>query len=162
MKKFKRGFAASALVLALAGIGVVGPVSQASALSGTTGKGCTAYQYARGGYASCIANIQRMLNGINASYGSHYGGYSLVVDNSFGPKTDTQVRRFQKFANLKVDGLVGPKTWNELCFYAGQVNFNYKSSGATRNAAWNAAYNAGCYVEKQASGNPGYKTISRY
>src|SRR5690606_22488428 len=102
------------------------------------------------------------LNGINQSYGKHYSGYGLAVDNSFGGNTKTQVQRFQRFANLTADGVVGPKTWNQLCFYAGQVNFNYKSSGATRNAAWNAAYNAGCKVEKATSTGIGYVTVSRY
>lgn len=103
-----------------------------------------------------------MLNGVNVGYGSRYGGYGLTVDNSLGTSTYTQVRRFQKFAGLTSDGIVGRKTWNQLCFYAGQVNFNYKSSGATQNAAWRAAYKAGCYVEIETSTGIGYKTISRY
>lgn len=162
MKKIRKSVTAGALALAVAGLISVAPAEPAHAYSGTTGKGCTAYQYSRGGYASCIANIQRMLNGINQSYGSSYGGFGLAVDNNFGPNTDTQVRRFQQFARLTSDGIVGAQTWNKLCFYAGQVSFYYPGSGTTRNAAWNAAYNAGCYVEKSAAGSPGYVTISRY
>ncbi|MFC5337970.1 peptidoglycan-binding domain-containing protein [Leucobacter denitrificans] len=150
------------LALGLAGFGVVAPAAQAEAYSGTSGKGCTAYNYTNGGYAACIGYIQKMLNGINQTYGKSYGGYGLAVDNQFGPKTKTQVQRFQKFAHLTADGIVGPKTWNQLCFYAGQVNFNYSSSGSTKNAAWSAAYNAGCKVEKATSTGIGYVTISRY
>lgn len=162
MKVLRKAAIVVALTMALTGVGAVAPSSQAEAFSGTSNKGCNAYQYSRGGYSSCIAAIQRMLNGVNLSYGSSYGGYGLTVDNSFGANTDTQVRRFQKFARVTSDGIVGRNTWNQLCFYAGQVNFNYGSSGATRNAAWQAAYNAGCYVEVATSTGIGYKTISRY
>lgn len=39
-------------------------------------------------------------------------GYSEVgtIDGSFGPKTDSAVRRFQKDNGLAVDGLCGPNT----------------------------------------------------
>lgn len=162
MKVLRKTAIVAALTIALTGVGSVAPSSQAEAYSGSSNKGCNAYKYARGGYSSCIATIQRMLNGVNVGYGSRYGGYGLTVDNSFGTSTYTQVRRFQKFAGLTSDGIVGRKTWNQLCFYAGQVNFNYKSSGATQNAAWRAAFKAGCYVEIETSTGIGYKTISRY
>jgi peptidoglycan hydrolase-like protein with peptidoglycan-binding domain len=162
MKKFGRGIAGGALALAIAGLCAIAPVTAANAASGTTGKGCTAYQYSSGGYASCVGQIQRMLNGINQTYGSLYGGYGLAVDNAFGPNTRTQVVRYQGWARLTADGIVGANTWGKLCFHAGQVNFAYPSSGATKNAAWQAAYDAGCYVEKPASGSPGYVTISKY
>ncbi|OKH40546.1 hypothetical protein NIES2119_02740 [[Phormidium ambiguum] IAM M-71] len=42
-------------------------------------------------------------------------GYSLKVDGDFGPRTEDAVRRFQKSHGLKkVDGIVGPATWNAL------------------------------------------------
>jgi peptidoglycan hydrolase-like protein with peptidoglycan-binding domain len=41
-------------------------------------------------------------------------GWSIAVDGSFGPDTDTIVRAFQTEKGLKVDGVVGPNTWNEL------------------------------------------------
>ncbi len=37
-----------------------------------------------------------------------YGGYNLSVDKSFGAKTDTAVRAFQKANGLTVDGWFGP------------------------------------------------------
>ncbi|MGG5175244.1 peptidoglycan-binding domain-containing protein [Pseudarthrobacter sp. J1763] len=162
MGRIKRLIAGGALAVSLAGAGMIIPASSAEAYSGTSGQGCTAYQYSRGGYASCIGNIQRMLNGINYQYGRSYGGYGLTVDNSFGPATDTQARRFQGWVGLSTDGVVGKNTWNRLCFYAGQVNFYYSSSGATKNGAWQAAYNAGCYVEVPTSTYPYYRTIKRY
>jgi len=39
---------------------------------------------------------------------------SIVVDGSFGPKTEAAVKEFQKNNNLAVDGSVGPATWAEL------------------------------------------------
>lgn len=162
MKFLRKSAVVGALAIALGGIGAVGSAVPAEAYSGSTGHGCTKYAYARGGYASCIANIQKMLNGINVTYGNRYNGARLVVDNSFGPATQTQVKRFQSWAKLAPDGSVGPKTWQQLCFYAGQVNFNYERRGTTKKSAWMAAYDAGCYVEKAASSGRGYVTISRY
>lgn len=41
-------------------------------------------------------------------------GNQLVVDNSFGPKVDFAVRKFQKEKGLEVDGSVGKLTWTKL------------------------------------------------
>lgn len=35
-------------------------------------------------------------------------------DRKFGPSTDQAVRRFQRGANITVDGIVGPQTWTKL------------------------------------------------
>lgn len=164
MSKWISGAFASLLVSTVVAAGLALTAAPANAYSGTSGKGCTATQYSRGGYSTCIGYIQRMLNGIDSAYNESYGytGYQLTVDNSFGANTETNVRRFQTWTHLTSDGIVGPNTWNKLCFYAGQVNFAYSSSSAAKRAAWNAAYNAGCIVEKPASGSPGYVSISRY
>lgn len=42
-------------------------------------------------------------------------GYVLVIDGDFGPKTEAAVKDFQNKQHLKVDGIVGPLTWNALC-----------------------------------------------
>lgn len=40
--------------------------------------------------------------------------YPLSADGDFGTQTDRQVRRFQSFENLKIDGVVGALTWAAL------------------------------------------------
>lgn len=41
-------------------------------------------------------------------------GYLIKVDGKFGDKTKNAVEKYQKKKNLKVDGIVGPKTWDKL------------------------------------------------
>lgn len=41
-------------------------------------------------------------------------GATLLVDGSFGPKTDNAVTNFQRATGLHVDGIVGQQTWAKL------------------------------------------------
>lgn len=45
---------------------------------------------------------------------AHLGYYTVRIDGSFGPITDTAVRRFQREYAPPVDGIVGPITWGAL------------------------------------------------
>ncbi len=59
---------------------------------------------------TCVKYIQQLVN---------YFGYTkpaLVVDGAFGPKTDAAVRTLQRWFVLRVDGIVGPQTWNVICY----------------------------------------------
>jgi peptidoglycan hydrolase-like protein with peptidoglycan-binding domain len=52
-----------------------------------------------------VKRLQRMLN---------RRGADLELDGSFGLLTQAAVKRFQKAAKLKVDGMVGRSTWAAL------------------------------------------------
>lgn len=41
-------------------------------------------------------------------------GYKVTVDGDYGKQTRKAVKKFQKKAGLKTDGVVGPKTWRIL------------------------------------------------
>lgn len=56
---------------------------------------------------TCIYNMQRLLQ--------RAGATDLDTDSYFGVKTERAVRAFQDRENIKVDGIVGPETWQELC-----------------------------------------------
>jgi peptidoglycan hydrolase-like protein with peptidoglycan-binding domain len=38
-------------------------------------------------------------------------GWRIRVDGIFGPQSERVARAFQKRRGLRVDGLVGPRTW---------------------------------------------------
>ncbi|MGB8691584.1 MAG: peptidoglycan-binding domain-containing protein, partial [Microcoleus sp.] len=38
----------------------------------------------------------------------------IVLDGVFGPTTLTAVKKFQRQANLRADGVVGAETWDKL------------------------------------------------
>lgn len=59
----------------------------------------------QGSSGGAVRILQLGLNGI---------GYPLVGDGVFGSMTNSAVRRFQSDRGLRVDGIVGPQTWNAL------------------------------------------------
>lgn len=58
-----------------------------------------------------VAALQQHLNTIARFYPIIP---KLLVDGKFGPKTQNGVILFQYLFDLKVDGIVGEKTWNRL------------------------------------------------
>ncbi|MGW6913859.1 peptidoglycan-binding domain-containing protein [Kitasatospora sp. NPDC054939] len=50
-------------------------------------------------------------------------GEGLSLDGEFGPVTDAATRRFQKCANITVDGVIGSQTWSFLTFWANSSGF---------------------------------------
>jgi len=68
----------------------------------------------RGSAGPAVRAVQDQINFRNLK-----DGRTLVVDGQFGPKTDTSVRAFQKamaaeVSGFRVDGVVGPQTWQAL------------------------------------------------
>lgn len=56
----------------------------------------------KGSKGTHVKSLQKFLN--------WYGSYGLSVDGSFGTKTQTAVKAFQKATGLTVDGVFGPKS----------------------------------------------------
>lgn len=55
------------------------------------------------------------------------GFYNGEIDGKFGPQTKSAVEAFQSANGLKVDGTVGPQTWNLLKKY---LNLNIEEQPA--------------------------------
>lgn len=98
---------------AVAAAGAVGTVGAPAAPAEAAGR-CVDYNYSQGGYSSCVGYIQQLLNW--HLYRNQAGKPLLAVDNSFGPRTRTAVVNFQSMFRLTADGIVGPRTWNILCY----------------------------------------------
>jgi murein L,D-transpeptidase YcbB/YkuD len=68
----------------------------------------------RGSAGPAVRAVQDQINFRNLK-----DGRTLTVDGLFGPKTETSVRAFQKamaaeVSGFRVDGIVGPQTWQAL------------------------------------------------
>jgi peptidoglycan hydrolase-like protein with peptidoglycan-binding domain len=68
----------------------------------------------RGSAGPAVRAVQDQINFRNLK-----DGRTLAVDGLFGPKTEASVRAFQKamaaqVAGFRVDGIVGPQTWQAL------------------------------------------------
>lgn len=128
-------------VLIIAGV-VIKVVSHAgSCKDGTFGQGTS---------GRCVTDIQILMNAMYNNGGSvfypyfgQYGGRVLTVDGQYGANTKADVAAFQHADNswhhdtaFTVDGVVGPKTWNEICLYGYHNNLGAKAD--------NAGYDAGC------------------
>ncbi|MEV0322760.1 peptidoglycan-binding domain-containing protein [Streptomyces sp. NPDC050658] len=61
----------------------------------------------RGDTGDRVREVQCIINIWN-------GGNPLDVDGDFGPRTESWVVYFQDVNGLRVDGIVGPQTWNAL------------------------------------------------
>ncbi len=62
--------------------------------------------YKRGSKGKEVEKIQRKLKKL--------GYYLGAIDGDFGGGTESAVKRFQRDNNLKIDGIVGEKTWKAL------------------------------------------------
>jgi peptidoglycan hydrolase-like protein with peptidoglycan-binding domain len=56
-----------------------------------------------------VTALQHMLRGW-----SDINRFSVAADGIYGPRTEAAVRRAQCDLGLRVDGIVGPRTWRGL------------------------------------------------
>jgi peptidoglycan hydrolase-like protein with peptidoglycan-binding domain len=132
----KAYIAPAIVVLAVAGVGTHYLVQGHAA---TTTSLC--YNGVFGEYAGynnswqhqCVKYIQTMSYEWDAGTGSLT---SKNVDGYYGPGTVATVKVFQKYHNVKADGVVGPNTWRQLCGFANMYTYTDPSH--------EAAHNAGC------------------
>lgn len=68
-----------------------------------------------GGAGSVTARIQRQLNIARAAFGLSFA--PLVEDGILGSKSDAAIRKYQTWAGLDADGVVGRGTWARLSVY---------------------------------------------
>ncbi|GAA2441644.1 peptidoglycan-binding domain-containing protein [Agromyces soli] len=123
-------FTLAVAALAMAAAGTVGAVGTSAAPAEAAGR-CVDYNYSQGGYSSCIGYIQQLVN--------YHTGAGLAVDNNFGPKTRSAVIRVQSIFRLTADGIVGPRTWNIICY-------PQKGPGPIPGFPYAAARAAGCSI----------------
>jgi len=103
MKKFMTmGIAAAFLASAL----VIPAASPANAVESAS---CYGRIYGQSStYKTCVVSIQRIINAM--------GNNSLVADGIYGARTAEEVSRVQRGWSLTDDGVVGPATWDVLCY----------------------------------------------
>lgn len=131
---------------------VVGGVYMIYKSWASTDLGCVTHTFSQGSSGHCVTDIQTMLNShcdyvyyqkrLNPKLIFPSCSY-LIADGKFGSLTDGQVKQYQKYAFLTVDGIVGKQTWSSLCYETRIIFVQYRQ---LKNAvAGNWAYvDAGC------------------
>lgn len=113
---------------------------------------CDSYQFTYNSRGTCVKYIQNMLNGITVVHkgktrnGTTLSSTILTSDGVFGSRTSTKVKNFQGWYGTTKDGIVGPKTWAGLCYYAKRLSWNGNNAddGAKIRTAIMSAQLAGC------------------
>lgn len=82
------------------------------------------WPYGQGSSGSCVRVIQDVTYDVGY-YQSATGGYfkygpksdlnTKYIDSSFGPITARQVENYQRWKNIRIDGVVGRQTWTTMC-----------------------------------------------
>ncbi|MDY7232168.1 peptidoglycan-binding domain-containing protein [Hyalangium rubrum] len=102
--------------------GIVGPKTWAklnSAAAPSTGGSGPTLKQGHGG--APVTALQNRLNQLGFNAGA--------ADGQFGPKTTAAVKAFQSSKGLVADGIVGPKTWNQLGITVGGTPTTTPGSG---------------------------------
>lgn len=74
---------------------------------------CVDNTYQKGAKGTCVKRLQKLLN---AHRCDNTVGKRVTADGVFGSKTEKCVKAFQKYTNIKADGIVGNKTWRSMCY----------------------------------------------
>ena len=96
-------------------------------------------------------------------------GFGLCIDGDFGSATDNSVREFQRRNGLKVDGIVGQKTFSRLILPVtktlnpiprdgkslGQIVVDYAQQHLEQNPREIGGQNKGPWVRLYMNGNEG-------
>lgn len=106
-----------ALVAVFATLGLTAAVApQAQAAQAP----CRSNVYGYGGTGKCVKALQAIVStSSTVNPGRADIGAPIARDGSFGSKTRSAVRKYQRINHLKVDGRVGPQTWKRFCSKGG-------------------------------------------
>lgn len=118
----------------------------------TDAASCDSYRFAYNSRGTCVKYIQNMLNGITVVHkgktrnGTTLSSTILTADGIFGSRTTSKVKNFQGWYGTSADGIVGPKSWAGLCYYAKRLTWNGNNAddGAKIRTAIMSAQSAGC------------------
>lgn len=142
--KFQRVVTLVVFVVLFVTVGVFVRQHSEAATSGCFGGDYSISGSGYDSYGYCVEQAQEMVNGVHA-YAIYSGGFNpwgsskfLAHDKSFGPLTYAGVKDFQKFADIKDDGIVGQSTWSNLCYYTGSE-----------------------FTDAASSSYPGYESLAR-
>lgn len=133
-RKMVSQFRRRPIIIAVLTIIVVGSIGTYLVTTSSAATPCIRqHVYGQGNAGTCVDIIQRVVRnyGLAQPSNSRYFAYSkrtvLVpsrfVDGVFGPNTAAQVKNFQRWQGIGIDGVVGRQTWTSMC----QQPFSYIS-----------------------------------
>ncbi len=104
-------------------VAIVGGFGAYLVTTGSAAANCSRNVFGIGNYGECVSIIQRTVRNFGLSAGGGYFVYSSrsvaasggFVDGDFGSNTAGQVKNFQRWMGLQVDGVIGTQTWGILC-----------------------------------------------
>lgn len=151
---------AFAIFLVVASIGVVyfydrSPQSEAA--------GCVSNTYKQSSSSTCVKYIEQMINGVTEVYvGEKFdfsrealNSYMVNVDTYFSSYTKGKIVNFQRWGyQLTDDGIVGAKTWGELCGFAKTIILSEPKPWSSKVTAMSTAYDGASCSTAVKSDNP--------
>lgn len=112
----RKTFINSTLAAVLAFTATIGAVVAQPTDASAAGKPCVKRVLKKGDKGTCVKRLQKVLN--------WQTGSKVAADGTFGEKTKSMVKKFQKKGfpkKVKVDGVVGKSTWSNICYVGGPI-----------------------------------------